>query len=166
MAILKIRDNNGNVTDIPAIRGQDGVDIEDVRQTTESTEDGGTNVITVALSNGQTFTFNVKNGSKGSKGDAYTLTDTDKTEIAKEVAEMVDISGGNIIINDNIKSALLNCFAHVAWSDDNGQYYYNLLEEALNVALEILFIQDGTTLKVINATVNSISQSGSTLVLA
>ena len=89
MAILKIRDENGKVTEIPAIRGNDGVDIEDVSQTTESTEDGGTNVITVTLSNGQTFTFNVKNGSRGSKGDTYILTESDKTAIAEEVLTMI-----------------------------------------------------------------------------
>ena len=44
----------------------DGVGIKSVRQTTTSTEDGGTNVITVTLTDGTTSTFNVKNGSKGS----------------------------------------------------------------------------------------------------
>ena len=48
--------------------GKDGVSVSKVEQTTTSTADGGTNVITVTLSNGQTFSFNVKNGSKGSAG--------------------------------------------------------------------------------------------------
>lgn len=46
----------------------DGVSIVSVKQTTTSSEDGGTNVITVTLSNGQTSTFTVKNGSKGGTG--------------------------------------------------------------------------------------------------
>lgn len=45
--------------------GADGVSVLSVRQTTTSSADGGSNVITVTLSNGQTSTFTVKNGSKG-----------------------------------------------------------------------------------------------------
>lgn len=52
----------------PGAPGADGVSVTSVTQTTTSNADGGTNVITVTLSNGQTFTFNVKNGSKGSQG--------------------------------------------------------------------------------------------------
>ena len=48
--------------------GEDGVSVVSVRQTTTSSIDGGSNVITVTLSNGQTSTFTVKNGSKGSQG--------------------------------------------------------------------------------------------------
>lgn len=49
--------------------GEDGVSVTSVRQTTTSNADGGTNVITVTLSNGKDYTFTVINGSKGSKGD-------------------------------------------------------------------------------------------------
>lgn len=49
--------------------GADGVGVTKVQQTTTSNADGGTNVVTITLSNGQTFTFNVKNGSKGSTGE-------------------------------------------------------------------------------------------------
>ncbi|MBO7172322.1 MAG: hypothetical protein J6V52_05155 [Bacteroidaceae bacterium] len=44
------------------------VGIESITQTTTSTSDGGTNVITATLSNGTTAKFNIKNGSKGSTG--------------------------------------------------------------------------------------------------
>lgn len=44
------------------------VGIESIAQTTTSTSDGGTNVITATLSNGTTAKFNIKNGSKGSTG--------------------------------------------------------------------------------------------------
>ena len=57
----------------PGKDGQDGVDgvgVRSIVQTTTANSDGGTNVITVTLTNDQTATFNVKNGSKGSKGDA------------------------------------------------------------------------------------------------
>lgn len=49
--------------------GDDGVSVVSVEQTTTSTADGGENIITVTLSNGNKATFKVKNGSKGSKGD-------------------------------------------------------------------------------------------------
>lgn len=49
--------------------GADGVGIKSVAQTTTSTLDGGTNVITVTKTDGSTSTFQVRNGSKGDKGD-------------------------------------------------------------------------------------------------
>ena len=49
--------------------GKDGVGILRVEQTTTSTEDGGTNIVTVTKTNGDKSTFQVRNGSKGSKGD-------------------------------------------------------------------------------------------------
>ena len=50
--------------------GAPGVGIVSVEQTETSAADGGTNVVTVTLSDGKTATFQVKNGSKGSSGDA------------------------------------------------------------------------------------------------
>lgn len=57
-------------TGSPGSAGADGVGVASVAQTTTSTADGGTNVVTVTLTNGQKATFNVKNGSKGSTGAA------------------------------------------------------------------------------------------------
>lgn len=51
-----------------AAGGQDGVGIQSVEQTTTSTADNGTNVITVTLTDGTQSTFDVKNGSRGSTG--------------------------------------------------------------------------------------------------
>lgn len=48
--------------------GSDGVGIVSIKQTTTSTLDGGTNIVTATLSNGETYTFNIKNGSKGDSG--------------------------------------------------------------------------------------------------
>ena len=53
---------------IESINGTDGVGIQSVEQTVTSTEDGGTNVITVTKTDGTSFTFTVRNGSKGSTG--------------------------------------------------------------------------------------------------
>ena len=92
----------------PGANGADGVGIESVVQTTTSTEDGGTNVVTVTKTDGSSSTFTVKNGSKGSDGApgtdgapgaaGYTpvkgtdyFTDADKQEIAEAAAEMVSI---------------------------------------------------------------------------
>lgn len=49
--------------------GSNGVGIKSVTQTTTSSADGGTNVITVTKTDNTTSTFNVKNGSKGSAGN-------------------------------------------------------------------------------------------------
>lgn len=49
-------------------KGDTGVGVQSVAQTTISNADGGSNVVTVTLTNGTTSTFTVKNGSKGSQG--------------------------------------------------------------------------------------------------
>lgn len=49
--------------------GTDGVGISKIEQTAASTEDGGSNVFKITLSNGNATTFTVKNGTKGSTGD-------------------------------------------------------------------------------------------------
>lgn len=77
--------------------GKDGVDGTSVTVTnvSESTADGGSNVVT--FSDGKTLT--VKNGStgvqgeKGDKGDPYTLTEADKAELVSTVlANFTDVS--------------------------------------------------------------------------
>ncbi|MCI7323846.1 collagen-like protein [bacterium] len=52
------------------IDGQDGVGIQSVEQATTSTEDGGTNVVTVTKTDGTSSMFSVRNGSRGSVGPA------------------------------------------------------------------------------------------------
>ena len=49
--------------------GVNGVSIKTVSQTTTSTADGGTNVLTITKTDGTTTRFNVRNGSKGSTGE-------------------------------------------------------------------------------------------------
>ena len=46
----------------------DGVGIASVEQTTTSTDDGGTNVVTVTLDDGTATQFSIKNGSTGATG--------------------------------------------------------------------------------------------------
>lgn len=92
--------------------GADGVGIESIVQTTTSTADGGENVITVTLTNGNKSTFTIKNGSKGNKGDAgngiksiaktstsglvdtYTITLTDDTTAIFTVTNGKDGANG------------------------------------------------------------------------
>ena len=64
MAILKVRNPNGSWSDIPAIKGEPGASVT-IKNVSESTADGGNNVVT--FSDGKTVT--IKNGSKGTKGD-------------------------------------------------------------------------------------------------
>lgn len=49
--------------------GADGVGVKSIDQTTTSTADGGSNVITATLTNGVKTTFTVRNGTKGSQGE-------------------------------------------------------------------------------------------------
>ena len=72
---ITITDINGTKTvDVmngaAGAKGNDGVGISTIAQTTTSTADGGNNVFTVTLTNGQTAAFTVKNGTKGSTGSA------------------------------------------------------------------------------------------------
>lgn len=48
--------------------GKDGIGIERVEQTTTSTEDGGTNVITVTMTDGTSSVFEIRNGNAGTSG--------------------------------------------------------------------------------------------------
>ena len=65
------------------IKGTGGVGIKTVEQTTMSTDDNGKNIITITLTNGNQYTVELVNGSKGAPGngiesailnDDYTLT--------------------------------------------------------------------------------------------
>lgn len=116
MAILKIRDENGNIVEIAAIKGEKGdpgdpanmdeinvaienainsTGIASIEQTTTSTEDGGTNIITATLKSGVKSTFTIRNGNKGDKGDKgedYVLTAADKAEIVASVLSAANIA--------------------------------------------------------------------------
>lgn len=88
---------SGNISISGGSGSGDGVGVQSVVQTTTSTTDGGTNIITVTLTDGTKSTFQVKNGSKGSKGtNGYTpvkgtdyWTNADKNEIKSYVDEAI-----------------------------------------------------------------------------
>lgn len=105
-------DGKDGVDGKDGINGVDGVGISSIVQTTTSTVDNENNIITVTLSNGNTSTFTIKNGSKGStgdKGDAGKTpvrgtdywTDADKAEIKTYVDETIytGVSASHIIRN-------------------------------------------------------------------
>lgn len=71
MAILKIRDANGNVQEILAIKGDKGDKGADGTMTFED------------------LTPEQKESLKGDKGDAYVLTNADKQEIAEKALPSV-----------------------------------------------------------------------------
>ena len=111
MAIIKIKDDDGNIIEIPSIKGSDGkdgytpvkgVDYFDGKDgvdgekgadgysptaTVTQTESGA--IITITDKNGTTTTT-VTNGKDGAAGTDYILTDIDKQEIANEVKMLVD----------------------------------------------------------------------------
>ena len=67
--IAEAVENYLNENPIEGGGGADGIGIQSVEQTTTSTEDGGTNIITVTKTDGTSTTFQVLNGSKGSQGE-------------------------------------------------------------------------------------------------
>lgn len=72
MKILRLKNAEGKWVEVPALigaKGDTGVGIERIEQTTTSTDDDGDNIVTVTLTNGVEVTFTVQNGSKGNKGD-------------------------------------------------------------------------------------------------
>ena len=67
---LTVKNGSKGSSGTNGTNGTNGVSVSSVTQTTTSSADGGSNVVTVTLSNGTTSTFTVKNGSKGSTGAA------------------------------------------------------------------------------------------------
>ena len=85
--------------------GNDGVGIKSVVQTTTSSDDGGSNVVTVTKTDGTTSTFIVKNGSKGSQGDPGKtpvkgtdyFTPADKEELVSALIDALPVYNGEVV---------------------------------------------------------------------
>lgn len=76
------------------------------------------------------FTFNVER-SPHPEGTTDGTADSVISQITvafESAMTQIENSGG---LTNDIKEALLNCFQKVAWIDQNGQDYYDALEEAL-----------------------------------
>lgn len=76
-------------TQILSVAGEDGTSVT-VKSVSESTADGGSNVIT--FSDGTTLT--IKNGNKG---NPYTLTDTDRNTIVNAVITALPVYNGEVV---------------------------------------------------------------------
>lgn len=68
-----------------------GIGVKSVKQTTKSLVSGGTNVITVTLTDGRTSTFEILNGLSPKKGVDY-WTAADKAEILKYIYDNIPIA--------------------------------------------------------------------------
>ena len=68
-----------------------GIGVKSVKQTTKSFVSGGTNVITVTLTDGRTSTFEILNGLSPKKGVDY-WTAADKKEILKYIYDNIPIA--------------------------------------------------------------------------
>ena len=77
--------------------GTNGVGVSSVAQTTTSTTDGGSNVVTVTLTDGTKSTFSVKNGSKGSTGEAGAAGSNGTSVTVKSVSESTADGGNNVV---------------------------------------------------------------------
>lgn len=62
---------------------------------------------------------------------AWTGTDAAEAQLAGDVSDLKDDLSEITGLSDDVKEALLACFVHVAWIDEDGQDYYDALETAL-----------------------------------
>ena len=74
--------------------------------------------------------YNALSDLKDDIGDLDNLTTTAKSNLVAAINEAAQSGGGGALTQDT-KQALLQCFAHTAWTDDQGQTYYDDLEDAL-----------------------------------
>ena len=104
--------------------------------TAEMTDEAGHFPCELRIANGSlllgtaNFTFNVER-SPHPEGTTDGTADSVISQITvafESAMTQIENSGG---LTNDIKEALLNCFQKVAWIDDQGQTYYDALEEAL-----------------------------------
>ena len=104
--------------------------------TAEMTDEAGHFPCEIRIANGSlllgtaNFTFNVER-SPHPEGTTDGTADSVISQITvafESAMTQIENSGG---LTNDIKEALLNCFQKVAWIDDQGQTYYDALEEAL-----------------------------------
>ena len=87
------------------LKGDKGTSVTSVEQTTTSTEDAGTNIVTVTLSDNTSSEFSIKNGSKGSKGDKGDKGDKGATYTASELLDMIYPVGAIYTSLENVSPA-------------------------------------------------------------
>ena len=80
-------------------KGDNGVGIQSVTQTTTSTEDGGKNIVTVTKTDGSKSTFAVMNGRKGKDGTGVTILGSYESEDALKAAHPTGNAGDAYLID-------------------------------------------------------------------
>lgn len=143
-SIWMYEDGTARILPVEGINGADGVGIQSVKQTVTSTEDGGTNVITVTKTDGTSSAFTVRNGSKGSTGatgaagkDGYTpvrgrdyWTADDITTIQNYVDSRIntELAGTNTLLGSGIQISFtidgetLSAVSGETWAEWIGGY--------------------------------------------
>ena len=104
--------------------GPTGTSISSVKQTTVSTADGGTNEMTIALSNGKSSVFKVKNGNKGSKGDSGTLWHFGKP------ASVTNYTSGDFLLDEDTSQIFVASKTATAANKSNWSLKHNLKEDS------------------------------------
>lgn len=109
------------------------------------------NLELTAPANAIKLVINDKGGLTSYKvgGDLLNRVNALETDV-DNLKDAVDEIGSGL--SETAKLALLNCFLHVAWTDEYGQNYYNELRNALNNSMpsqypkiEAIFTSDGRT---------------------
>ena len=82
-------------------------------------------------------------------GDLSNLETENKTNLVSAINEANSHGGSGGGLTSDIKEALLECFEHVAWIDENGQTYYDALHDALYppanlTSITCVYTQSGT----------------------
>lgn len=139
--------DNPTPVNIKGNTGADGVGVQSVVQTTTSTADGGDNIITVTLTNGNTATFTVKNGSKGSDGSSAAVTvdsemsDTSTNAVQNKVAKAY---------MDKFKATVRTANIGTTWTGSTAPYTQtlNVLGVAADSVVDIFLSSDATASQV------------------
>ena len=82
-------------------------------------------------------------------GNLSNLETENKTNLVSAINEANSHGGSGDGLTSDIKEALLECFEHVAWIDENGQDYYDALYDALYppanlTSITCVYTQSGT----------------------
>lgn len=92
-------------------------------------------------SDGKSYTTNIDSVAAYVNSKSTVATDTtlarsgvpaDAKKTGTEIARVEALASQETALPAELKTALLNCFQHVAWIDDQGQTYYNALANLLN----------------------------------
>ena len=135
------------------LKGDKGTSVTSVEQTTTSTEDAGTNIVTVTLSDNTSSEFSIKNGSKGSKGDKGDKGDKGATYTQAELLDLIYPIGSIYISVNNVSPG---SFIGGTWTQLNeGEFLVNTKTASL------LDTPNAEELPNITGTINDVMMGGS-----